>query len=605
MNGSKMNWKKTKADTTEPVYFGICCSAHDPAIAIINRQGELVFAEAAERSLQYKRGLNMIADHYPYIEKLMDRYMTRDSYLVVAKSWSKQHHRNIKLAKALLFVTSPLLRLFSLTKTIALRYDYMLKLQSHVFSFSGQILMRTWKEKFFAGDGFRFLKSRLSQRYYNHHLCHAVSAAFASPFEEAVVAVIDGYGQNTSTGFYHFKNGKVSPVKGIRSSKNSLGFFYSFLCSACGFNPDLGEEWKVMGLAPYGKVIPELYDKLSKLIPVINGRFANPGTGFDIALYDKVMAKAIANGAAPYDIKDIACTGQQVFEDRMMESLTHLHKITGAANLVLAGGCALNSTCNGKIAIRTPFSDVYVYCAPGDDGTAAGAALLAFLKDHPVSAVNRKSFFSPYKGAVIEEKALQKSVDNSPYCYHVGEKKGAVAAKLISEGHIIGWVQGAAEFGPRALGNRSILADPRNPDIKNIINKKLKYREGFRPFAPSVLEEYGKEIFDDYQPSYYMDKTLRIKDSYWQKIPGVTHVNQTGRLQTVNRELNPAYYDLISCFHKLTGVPVVLNTSFNLSGKPIVHNMDDIMASLYTSGLTAVVVNDFLFTKEPYTIEMP
>lgn len=588
----------------EPVYFGICCSAHDPAIAIINKQGELVFAEAAERSLQYKRGLNSIADHYPYIEKLMNQYMTDESFLVVAKSWSKQHHRNIKFAKSFLFLVSPLLRLFPRSKIIAERYDYMLKLQSHAFSFSGQMLMRTWKERFFAKNGFRFLNSRLSQQYYNHHLCHAVSAAYASPYEEAVVAVIDGYGQNTSTGFYHFKNGKVSLVAGIRRSKNSLGFFYSFLCTACGFNPDLGEEWKVMGLAPYGKTIPELYAKLATLIPVINGRFANPSLGFDIALYDKIMAETIATDGAPYDVKDIACTGQQVFEDKMMESLTYLHKKTGAVNLVLAGGCALNSSCNGKIAARTPFSNVYVYCAPGDDGTAAGAALLAFLKENPVSAVNRKSFFSPYKGAVIDEKALQKSVENSPFCYYVGERKGAVAAKLISEGHIIGWVQGAAEFGPRALGNRSILADPRNPEIKDIINRKLKYREGFRPFAPSVLEEYGKEIFDDYQPSYYMDKTLRIKDSYWHKIPGVTHVNQTGRLQTVTKELNPAYYELISAFHKLTGVPVVLNTSFNLSGKPIVHNMDDIMASLYTSGLTAVVVNDYLFTKEPYTTEI-
>jgi carbamoyltransferase len=588
----------------EPVYFGICCSAHDPAIAIINMQGELVFAEAAERSLQYKRGLNTIADHYPYIDKLMKQYMDDNNSLVVAKSWSKQHHRNIKLAKSFLSLFNPILRLFPVSKTIAERYGYMLKLQSHVFSFSGQILMREWKEKHFAKDGFRFLNNRLSQRYYNHHLCHAMSAAFASPYEEAVVAVIDGYGQNTSTGFYHFKNGMVSPVQGIRKSKNSLGFFYSFLCAACGFNPDLGEEWKVMGLAPYGKVVPELYEKLEKLIPVIKGRFANPGFGFDIALYDKIISRAIATDGPPYDVKDIACTGQQIFEDKMMESLNYLHKITGGANLVLAGGCALNSSCNGKIKERTPFSNVYVYCAPGDDGTAVGAALLAFLKDNPVSAVKRGSFFSPYKGAPIEGKALQKSVENSPYCYHVGDKKSAVAAKLISEGHIIGWVQGHAEFGPRALGNRSILADPRNPDIKDIINRKLKYREGFRPFAPSILEEYGTEIFDDYQPSYYMDKTLRIKDSYWQKIPGVSHVNQTGRLQTVTKELNPAYYDLISAFYKLTGVPVVLNTSFNLSGKPIVHSMDDIMASLYTSGLTAVVVNDYLFTKEPYTPEI-
>jgi carbamoyltransferase len=266
---------------------------------------------------------------------------------------------------------------------------------------------------------------------------------------------------------------------------------------------------------------------------------------------------------------------------------------------VLVGGCALNSACNGKIKERTGYENVYVYNAPGDDGTAVGAAILAFLQDHAAEAINRESLFCPYKGSFIDSRSLQKAIDNTPYHYDLGNNRYKIAAKLISTGHVIGWVQGQAEFGPRALGNRSILADPRNAAIKDIINKTLKYRESFRPFAPSVLETFGPEIFEDYQSSWYMDKTLKIKEAWQQRIQGVTHVNGTGRLQSVHQDINPGFFELISEFHKLTGVPVLLNTSFNLAGKPIVHSVNDIVASLYTSGLHAVIIEGHLFTKQP------
>lgn len=545
----------------------------------------------------------MIADPYPFISGLIKQYTSADSRLNIARTWSRGHHRNIRLARAGMSALFPLMRLYPLGRLLADRYDYMLKLQTHAFSFSGQNLIREWKEKN-TKENIRHKPDKwLRENYFDHHLCHAAAAAYSSPFEEAVVAVIDGYGQMTSTAFYHFSNGTLRHLKAIKKSKNSLGFFYSFLCAACGFNPDLGEEWKVMGLAPYGSLIPELYDKLATLIPMKNGRFVNPGIFFDIALYDRLISRAVSGGSHPYQTKDIACTGQKVFEDKMMECLGYVHGMGRSGNLVLAGGCALNSSCNGKIAERTPFRNVYVYNAPGDDGTAVGAAILSYLTVNPLASLNRKSLLSPYKGSHIEKNALHKAVKNTPFCYFLGEKKYRVAAQLLSEGNIIGWVQGRAEFGPRALGNRSILADPRREDIKDIINEKLKYRESFRPFAPSILEEYGAEIFENYQTSYYMDKTLTIKACYRQKIPGVTHVNGTGRLQSVNKELNPPFYSLLSEFRKLTGIPVLLNTSFNLSGKPIVHNIDDIMASLYTSGLSAVVVEDYLFTKVPFREE--
>ncbi len=575
-------------------YLGICCSAHDPAIAIINNAGELIYAEAAERILQYKRGINTIADHYPFIAELLKQYVPDESLLYMAKSWSKPHHRNIRLARIGLPLIAPLARPFPRWRLITGRYDYMLRLQAHVFSFSGQNLLKVWKEK---------ERKRAHEEYYDHHRCHAAAGAYSSYFDEAVVAVIDGYGEMTSTAFYRFNDGRLTPVPGIRKSKNSLGFFYSFLCAACGFNPELGEEWKVMGLAPYGEVVPELYERLSRLIPVRKGSFIHPGPSFDIAVYDQVIDAIINRGDHQYAVEDIACTGQQLFEDKMMECLNYLYGVTKTKNLVFVGGCALNSSCNGKISTKTPFENVYVHNAPGDDGTAVGAAILSYLSHNPVTALKRESFLSPYKGSFIPQRALTRAIEHCPFNYYLGEDKYRIAAQLISEGGIVGWVQGRAEFGPRALGNRSILADPRRRDIKDIINKRLKYRESFRPFAPSVLEEFGEEIFENCQVSYYMDKTLVIKPAYRDKIPGVTHVNGTGRLQTVTKELNEGYYQLLRAFHAITGIPVLLNTSFNLAGKPIVHSVDDMVASFFTSGISALIIEDYLFTKEPFNKE--
>lgn len=584
------------------LYFGICCSAHDPAIAIINDHGELVFAEATERSLQYKRGLNALPDHYPYITNLLDKYDDGATRLIVSKNWSLKHQVSIKVGDFLLWAIKPLVDLFPRSEFIQ-RYKYMLRLQAHSFSFSGSNLVREWKRKKLDG-GKNNQRGRIDIRkvFVDHHLCHAAAAAFSSPFDEADVAVVDGYGELTSTAFYQFKDNRLRKIKAIGNSKNSLGFFYSFLCSACEFNPELGEEWKVMGLAPYGKVIPELYDKMSRLIPVVKGAFAKPSFFFDIALYDELLQSMVANNGSKYKQVDVACTGQKVFEDKMIESLRYLKKTTRGKNLILVGGCALNSSCNGKLKENTAYENVFVYNAPGDDGTAVGAAVIAYMQDKS-NSVNRQSLVSPYKGTAIEANKLRRVVDNSAHCYELKEDKYYVIAKLLSEGKIIGWVQGRAEFGPRALGNRSILADPRHEDIKSTINQKLKYRENFRPFAPSVMDEYGDEIFENYQASLYMDKTLPIKPHYQDKIKGVTHVNGTGRVQSVRKEMNPDFYRLIDEFRKLTGVPVLLNTSFNLAGKPIVHTAEDAIASFFSSGLNALVINNYVISKDPLAFE--
>jgi carbamoyltransferase len=227
-----------------------------------------------------------------------------------------------------------------------------------------------------------------------------------------------------------------------------------------------------------------------------------------------------------------------------------------------------------------------------------GAALLSYQRDHP-NWRPRAEVQSPFLGTPIGGEALHNLIrfDRSELVTHHPGKIHEIAAELLAEGQIIGWAQGRAEFGPRALGNRSILADARDPDVKDMINGRVKFREEFRPFAPSILHEFGPEYFENYQESPYMDRTLRFRPEVTHKVPGVVHVNGTGRLQTVKREWNPKYYDLISAFHRLTSIPLVLNTSFNIMGKPIIHSVEDAVAVLHTTGLDALVIDDYLIRR--------
>jgi carbamoyltransferase len=267
-------------------------------------------------------------------------------------------------------------------------------------------------------------------------------------------------------------------------------------------------------------------------------------------------------------------------------------------NLVLTGGCALNSSYNGKILQRSRFRALHVPSAPADDGNALGAAWLAYAEDHP-EWQPEPGVLSPYLGSPVSTEPMERMTAFEPRLQHLGEGVVEAAADILAQGKLVGWVQGRAEFGPRALGNRSILADPRPADAKDLLNAKVKYRETFRPFAPSILAEHGPDWFEDYQDSPYMERTLRWRDGARGKVPAVVHEDGTGRLQSVTEDRNPRYHALISAFARRTGVPVLLNTSFNVMGKPILHTAEDAVLMFYTTGLDALVVEDWLLTKEP------
>lgn len=566
-------------------YIGLSTSANDPSIAIIDKNGEVVFAEATERRLQSKRAWGSAPDHVNYIEELIDQYCDPDADTVVGLTWPKN------LGSWLTFFFLPLInrRLAKCRpdeRKWLMTYKYMTVAHKAVLNCA-----LTGLEYAFANG-----KSKLEPRYFRHHSTHAAAAAFSSQFDEGLCFVMDGMGEDTSISAYQFRDRKLKKVDGVKGLPASLGGFYSLMCDICGFDSLRGEEWKVMGLASYGKVDQKLYALMRPLIHV-DGLKLKEGRKIE-ENYKALHAMRRKPGTPAISYADFAATAQFVFAETVHEILRNLHKLGISDNLILSGGCALNSSATGMLIEHTPFKEVFVNSAPADDGNALGAAFRAYHVYNP--PVRREGVLSPYLGSTVKSSGLDRL---RKYCGFRNEELDdqtlfATVAQSLSEGKIVGWVQGRAEFGPRALGNRSILADPRYMGVKDRINAEVKFREEFRPFAPSILHEYGSEYFENYQFTPYMERTLRFKEAVKAKVPGVVHVDGTGRLQSVTRQLNPRYHALIDAFHRITGVPVVLNTSFNVMGKPIVHSVEDAVSTFQTSGIDVLVIGNTVFFKD-------
>ena len=574
-------------------YLGLATTPHDPAIAIVDGGGEVLFAEGAERHLQNKRAWASPADDLMRMDGLLREYCARADRLVVCTSWTT---RSCNLSRFLLLgslMKNGMKRAFKKIDTLYNYYEsrYM---AAHMNRFSGL--------------GVEFQSFSLSPdrpvvfRSYNHHMTHAAAACYSSDFTEAVCAVVDGMGEGTATSFFRFEKGRIEKIPGIPRSMASLGWFYSELCRWCGFDPMKGEEWKVMGLASYGKLDEELRQLMHQLIYVKNGApwlAKKPGP-----LIRQLVARGCSPGESFERAADLAFTGQHVFSELCSQLLSDA-KVQLSENLVLAGGCALNSVWNGVVTQRSPFKRCFVYSAPADDGNAIGAALLGFLENGGTVAP-RARVRTPYLGSSVDARQLQRARRYSGLASvelsDDGQLCGFIAEQL-TRGRLVGWMHGRAEFGPRALGNRSILADPRSGEVKDRLNNEVKFREQFRPFAPAILHEFGNDYFHDYCETPYMERALRVKEQARGRIPGVVHVDGTGRLQSVTKDMNPKFHLLISKFMELTGVPVVLNTSFNVMGKPIVHGVTDALAVFMTSGLDLVVIENVVFAKDPAVLE--
>lgn len=580
-------------------YIGIANSFHDSAIAVVDAAGEVCFAEATERGLQTKRAINNSPDQFLQIDRILSRHCGAGTELVLAQPWSSGMVSGMRENRGL----------DSLGQFIGqARADEIPPLLMDQYAFSRFCQASAPPIIDITASNLRFGLSQAGRpaardwpaiRRYDHHLAHAAAACFTSPFEQGVCAVIDGYGEGRSYSCYYFDGGRIEPIATpAHPQATSLGFFYMLVCRLCGFGLFSGEEWKVMGLAAYGRYDPAIASLLEPLVRVEGLNLVQCSFAETYQIYKKLERYRRQPGSPPLSVADLAHTAQRIFSDVMLAFLDTLQRMSGARQLALGGGCLLNSAATGLIVGATGFERAHVFCAPADDGNALGAALLAWREDHP-AAPRPAKLQSPYLGSEMEPEAIARLCafgQVNARRLDPAELPRRIAAALAA-GKIVGWVQGRAEYGPRALGNRSILADPRSHDVKERINAQVKFREEFRPFAPALLPEHGEAYFENFQETPYMERALRFRPGMRERVPGVVHVDGTGRLQTVNRDWNPKFHALIVAFHALTGVPILLNTSFNVMGKPIIHTVEDALAVFYTSGIDILVLGDHVIEK--------
>ena len=584
------------------VYLGLATTFHDPALALVGPDGAVLFAEAAERYLQYKRAPNCEPDPGTRMAGLLKRYVPEGAELVVASSWGEQFSEFLKgqaasgafELTALAAHPSTLNRSFVPERAERVFIADLHAMQARIGN--GTLLALDNETRGFGGTPRATIAG---QRRYAHHLAHAAYALWGSPFEEATALVVDGMGETGAAAIYRLRDGRIEEVRRF-PGRGSVGFLYGLVTDLAGFDQIKGEEWKIMGLAPYGRSDPALMDLLRRLYAVQDGRLKFADTETVQAVAAEVLARR------PEDVgeqgwADLARCGQDIFCELMDVLVAEAWALAPSDNLVIAGGCGLNSSYNGRVLARSGFRRLHVPSAPADDGNAIGAAWLALAEDDPdwKGPAAQARPLTPYLGSTVSTEPLERMAEWEPRARRLGhEGVTREAANILAEGGLVGWVQGRAEFGPRALGNRSILADPRPADAKASLNAKVKYREAFRPFAPSILAEAGPDWFEDYADSPYMERTLVWRDAVRARVPAVVHADGTGRLQSVTRARNPAYAALIEAFAELTGVPILLNTSFNVMGKPILHTAEDAILMFYTTGLDAIVVEDWILTKK-------
>lgn len=448
-----------------------------------------------------------------------------------------------------------------------------------------------------------------------HHRAHLASAFFASPFDEAAILSIDGSGDFSTTMLATGKGNKIEVIDSV-DFPHSIGIFYTAMTQFLGF-PHYGDEYKVMGLAPYGK--PLYIDKLKQLVKLSDdGLF-----GLDLSYFRATKSGVVSYGSDNIPVvaqlfdekftelfgkprskneelseyhKDLAASVQRFTEEIIFHILNHLQTKTGLKNICIAGGVAQNSVANGKIIANTKFENVYIPSAGHDAGISMGSAL--FVYNHMLNNIRKPAIWSAYTGSKFSNEYIKDFLDskNITYKYYDDQTLYDKVSACLIDGGVVGWFQGRAEFGPRALGGRSILADPRRSDAKDLLNSKIKRRESFRPFAPSILEEYVDEYFEIKDKVPFMEKVFPIKENKKQEIPAVTHVDGTGRLQTVNKNISPKYYGLINAFREKTGVPILLNTSFN-ENEPIVNSPDHALDCYLRTSMDMLVLENCIITR--------
>jgi carbamoyltransferase len=560
------------------------------ASAALLLDGEVMCAAAEERfnRVKHSRDFPMNAIRFCLDQAGLSSIEELDG---IAVSWNPaQNMRNINLSGF----------------TSWRRYD-----PEWLYIVPNQLMTIAGKDRF---DG-HALKMELSENsrcplyFVDHHMAHLAHATLQSPFEKGMVAIVDEYGEFDSVTIGTFNEESFRLVKRI-PYPNSLGVFYAAVTEFLGFMPNL-DEWKVMGAAAYGD--PQRFRrKLEHLLRwdrrraewILDTRFIEHSNMKRAGYLSERLVDFIGiplrrkNDALDQNHFDVAASAQLVFEQRLFQLLIAFQKRTGEDQLAGAGGVFMNSLANGKILSATPFRRLFIPYAAADNGGAMGAAL--FVWHYILGNKKRgKKVPTPYLGPSYTDDEIEQILTKYRLPYRKVDKVALFAAQSIADGSLVGWFQGRMEFGERALGNRSILADPRNAEMKDKINAAVKYRESFRPFAPSIMEERAPEYFTLPEACQvpYMEQVYPVRSEKAGLIPAVVHADGTGRLQMVSRESNGLFYELLSEFERFTGIPLVLNTSFNLQGEPIVCSPKDAIRTFMTSGLDMLVIGSFIITK--------
>jgi carbamoyltransferase len=456
---------------------------------------------------------------------------------------------------------------------------------------------------------------RFQEHHLEHHIAHIASAYYCSPWERAAGFSYDGSGDFVSTMMARCEGSEIEVLERV-FLPHSLGSFYTMICEFIGYKK-YGDEGKVMGLAPYGK--PTYCDPVSKIVNLKNGVFQldlkyfkplgssqgmqiqSDGTVQLAPHFSGQMERLFGKPCEPNSEitqrdMDLAYAMQHCFEEVFFYLANSLHKQVSLENLVMAGGCALNSVANGKLFDRTPFRHTWIQPAAGDEGLAIGAALHTC---HSVLKQPRRFVMKhSYLGPEFSDARIEADLKKADLAYKRLEREPLLdaVAEQIAKGNVVGWFQGRMEWGPRALGNRSIVAHPGLPNMKDVLNARIKQREWFRPFAPSILAERQSEYFEHDHPSPFMLHVYKIRQEKRAQLCAVNHVDDTGRLQTVSRDENPLYYDLICAFERRTGIPVILNTSFN-ENEPIVCLPEEAIDCFKRTRMDALAIGPFLVLK--------
>ncbi len=597
--------------------LGISALYHDSAAALI-KNGEILFAAQEERFTRKKHDPSFPYNSINFVLKEENIDLSEIDYIVF---YDKPFLKFERLIESYLSVAPKGFKSFKMAMPIWLKEKLFLK----------KILIKEFKS-----INKKFNKNKLL--FSEHHISHAASAFYPSPFEKAVILTIDGVGEWTTTSVAIGDKNKIEIKKEIHFP-HSIGLLYSAFTFYCGFKVNSG-EYKLMGLAPYGKPI-YLDLILNNIIDLkddgsfwLNQKYFNYISGLTMTnkkfsdLFGKPARNAKKDNLEQFHM-DMAASIQSVTELILLKITRNISKKYSIKNLCLAGGVALNCVANGKILKDGYFENVYIQPASGDAGGSIGCALAAWYLElkNTRKIEYPDSMKGSYLGPQFYKDEIKKQLDklNANYKFIKDEdillKK---VAKEISLGKAVGWFQGKMEFGPRALGGRSILADPRSADTQKTLNLKVKFRESFRPFAPSVLKEETKNWFEDNFDSPYMLLVSEVKKEIQKemldnekqlfgidklniqrsKVPAITHVDYSARLQTVEKKINPKFYKLISFFNNLTGCPLLVNTSFNVRGEPIVCSPLDAFKCFMGTNLDILVIENFFLDKSDQNINL-